>query len=81
MGSMVSFSQLPNLKAKQLILALKKTGFRIDRQKGSHVILINEKNKLRTVVPMHSCETIKKSLLTEIIKQANLTVEGFLELL
>lgn len=78
---MVSFSQLPNLRAKQLIHALEKAGFKVDRQKGSHVILINEKNKLRTVVPVHAGETIKKSLLMEIIKQANLSVEVFLELL
>lgn len=81
MDNMVSFSQLPNLKAKQLIRALEKIGFVIVRQKGSHVVLINEKNKLRTVVPVHSGETIKKSLLMEIIKQVNLTVESFLELL
>lgn len=78
---MVSFSQLPNLKAKQLIHILEKIGFEVVRQKGSHVILINEKSKLRTVVPIHSGETIKKSLLMEIIKQVGLSVEDFLELL
>ncbi len=78
---MVSFSQLPNLKAKQLVRVLEKIGFVVVRQKGSHVILVNEKSKLRTVVPVHTGETIRKSLLMEIIKQVNLTVENFLELL
>ncbi|MFA6547591.1 MAG: type II toxin-antitoxin system HicA family toxin [Candidatus Magasanikbacteria bacterium] len=78
---MVSFSQLPNLKAKQLIHILEKIGFEVARQKGSHVILIHEKSKLRTVVPIHSGETIKKSLLMEIVKQVGLSVEDFLELL
>ncbi len=78
---MVSFSQLPNLKAKQLIRILEGIGFSVSRQKGSHVILVNEQSGLRTVVPIHAGETIKKSLLMEIIKQVNLTVESFLELL
>ncbi len=78
---MVSFSQLPNLRAKQLIHVLEKNGFEVLRQKGSHVILVNIKSKMRTVVPVHAGETIKKSLLMEIIKQAGLTIEIFLKLL
>lgn len=77
----MSFSQLPQLNARELIRALDRAGFIRDRQKGSHLILIHPLKKLRTTVPMHGGETIKKSLLTEIIAQANLTEKEFLGLL
>ncbi len=73
--------KIPALTAKKIIQALKKAGFQEDRQKGNHLILINVKTKTRTVVPIHSGKTIKKSLLGAIIRDAKLSVEEFLKLL
>ena len=36
-------SKLPVVKAKELIRALKRAGFKEDRQKGAHLTLINER--------------------------------------
>lgn len=70
----------PALTAKQIIRALKKLGFREDRQKGSHLVMYNPTNKRRAVVPVHPGRTIKKSLLLSIIeKDVGITVEEFLE--
>jgi len=74
-------SKIPALTAKGVIRALKASGFVEDRQKGSHLILIHLKTKARTVVPVHSGKTLKKSLVQAIIGDAQLTTEEFLKLL
>jgi len=73
---------LPALTSKKVIKALKKAGFVEDRQKGSHLVLINPQTNKRTVVPIHSGQTIKKPLLESIIENdAGMTIEQFLKLL
>lgn len=73
---------LPSLNSKKVIKALKKAGFIEDRQKGSHLVLVNSLTGKRTVVPIHAGKTIKKPLLQSIIEDdAGLTIEDFLKLL
>ena len=74
-------SKIPALTSKQIVKVLKKAGFAEDRQKGSHLVMISLKTGVRTVVPMHSRKTIKKSLLHGIIADAKLTTKDFLDLL
>lgn len=74
-------SKIPSLTAVKIIRALKRIGFMEDRQKGSHLILINPKMKLRTIVPIHAGKTIKKSLVRVIIDDTKLSVEEFVKLL
>jgi len=72
---------LPSLTARKVVRALKRAGFAEDRQRGSHLILIHPETKARTVVPVHPGRTIKEPLLRAIIRDANLSVEEFVELL
>ena len=58
-------SQLPSLTGKAIIKALKQTGFEVARVKGSHHILLHADGR-KTVVPVHSGETIGKGLLSQI---------------
>jgi predicted RNA binding protein YcfA (HicA-like mRNA interferase family) len=60
----------------KVIKALSKAGFKIVRQKGSHIFLTDGKHKV--TVPRHAL--IKKGTLLSIIQQAGLTREEFLEL-
>lgn len=73
--------KLPSVSGERVIRALKRAGFVEVRQKGSHVSL--EKRTadkvLKTVVPTHS--ELAKGTLSDILKQSNLTLEEFLELL
>lgn len=70
--------KLPSLTAKQVIRILKKLGFQEDRQKGSHLVLINLMTKRRTIIPIHSGKAIKKPLLKTIIeKDVGVSVEEF----
>ena len=44
-------------------------------------MLIHPEAKARTVVPIHPGRTIKEPLLRAIVRDANLTVDEFIELL
>jgi len=59
---------------------LSKVGFQTVRQKGSHVILVKETadGKRSTVVPLH--KEVDKGTLLEIIRQAGLKKEEFIDL-
>jgi predicted RNA binding protein YcfA (HicA-like mRNA interferase family) len=74
-------SRLPSLNARKVVRALKRAGFVEDRQKGSHLVLIQPETKARTVVPVHAGRTIKEPLLRAILRDANLSVDEFIELL
>jgi len=72
---------VPSLAYPAVIAALERAGWRVDRQKGSHIRLSRfTEGKLRKLtVPAH--RPIKRSTLAKIIKQAGLTVEEFLRLI
>jgi predicted RNA binding protein YcfA (HicA-like mRNA interferase family) len=73
-------SKLPSLTGKEVIAALGKAGFEVARVRGSHHILIHS-NGRRTVVPVHSGETIGTGLLTQILRDCQLDREDFRNLL
>ena len=59
------------LTSKQLIKILKKHGFNIVSQNGSHVKLVNLENNKTLIVPFHN-KDLKKGLEKAILKQAGL---------
>ena len=65
---------------QKLIEVLQKAGFKVLRQKGSHVIMMNDK-KTRIVVPVHPGKDVKPGLIRAIIKEAGLTRDEFIKLL
>jgi predicted RNA binding protein YcfA (HicA-like mRNA interferase family) len=71
---------LPVVKARECITALQRAGFYIDRQKGSHVTFVRDKPFARTTVPNHN-KPLKPGTLRQIIKDAGLTVDEFIDLL
>jgi predicted RNA binding protein YcfA (HicA-like mRNA interferase family) len=73
--------KLPVVSGERVVRALKRAGFVELRQRGSHVSLekrVAEKT-VRTVVPLH--DTLAKGTLSDILKQAGLTIDEFLKLL
>jgi len=73
--------RLPIVSGKEAIKALTKVGYKVVRQKGSHVRLrdIHNPNHKPITIPLH--KEIKPGLLKKILKDANLTVEEFMNLL
>jgi predicted RNA binding protein YcfA (HicA-like mRNA interferase family) len=68
------------ISPNKLIKILEKESFKVIRQKGAHVILINDK-KTRIVVPMHPGRDIKPGLSRAILREAGISRERFLKLL
>lgn len=73
-------SKIPPLDPQKLIKILQKAGFKLIRQKGSHVILMNDK-RVRIVIPVHPGKDVKPGLVRAIIREAGITREEFLKLL
>ncbi len=70
---------LPNVSASKVIKALCKIGYVFNRQKGSHIILVNPERHKIAVIPNR--KEIPTGTLRAIINEAGLTVEEFLKLL
>ncbi len=73
-------SNIPSLTGKAIISALKKAGFTVARIRGSHYVLTHSDGR-RTVVPVHSGETIGKGLLAQILRDCELTINDLIQLL
>ena len=73
-------TRLPECRPRDLARALERAGFSLLRTRGSHRIYAHPDRDRPVPIPFHP-GTLKRSLLRDIIKQAGLTVEEFLELL
>jgi len=70
-------SKLPILSGRELLKMLQSQGFRMVRQKGSHVSI--EKGQFKSVIPMH--ESLACGTLLGILKQCGLSREDLLRLI
>ena len=59
--------KLPQLKARQLMKVVRKLGFVLRGQEGSHTVWVHPDGR-RTTIAIHPAKTIKIGLLTKIIK-------------
>ena len=72
-------TKLPRISSRECIKALEKIGYYVDRQKGSHIILYRDTPYGKVVVPEN--RELPSGTLRAIIKNADLTVDEFIELL
>lgn len=68
-------STIPSLKAREVLVILKRDGYIELRQEGSHLHLYHPIKKLRATVPMHR-KDLKRKTLTSIFRQANISLKG-----
>ncbi|MEW6417622.1 MAG: type II toxin-antitoxin system HicA family toxin [Nitrospirota bacterium] len=73
-------SSLHNLKPDRVIKAFERSGWKVKKQTGSHVILTKEESPFVLSIPVHKGKPIKQGLLRDQIKKAGLTEEEFLKL-
>jgi predicted RNA binding protein YcfA (HicA-like mRNA interferase family) len=71
-------TQMPRLTGKQTVSFLKKRGFIIERQRGSHAFLRHPDGRA-TVVPLHQGEMIGPGLFAKILRDIELTPDEFLQ--
>lgn len=72
-------SKLPCISGVECIRVLKRIGFEIVRQKGSHIIVRRDDPYSEVVVPNH--RELARGTLRAIIRQVGLSVDEFIELL
>ena len=73
-------TRLPRVSGKEVVKALERTGFEVQRVRGSHVFLKHPDGRA-TSVPVHSRETIGPGLMRSILRDVEMDVEAFSKLL
>ena len=73
--------QLPSLRPRQAIRALERAGFLLLRVKGSHHYFHHpNRPELLVCIPVHPGD-LKRPVLRSILRQADLAIEEFLNLI
>jgi len=74
-------TKVPGLPYDAVVSALRRAGWVVVRQKGSHIRLQKHEGEetFKLTIPAH--RPIKRSTLSHILKQARLTVDEFIALL
>ncbi len=73
--------KLPRVDCQQLIRALKRAGFEEQRQRGSHLHLKRASDGRRVTVPVHKGRDVPTGTLRAILRDADISLEEFRELL
>jgi predicted RNA binding protein YcfA (HicA-like mRNA interferase family) len=74
----MSSPKLPALRSERVVRSLVACGLTVVRQRGSHVILTKPGLQRPVVVPQHRRE-LPPHTVAEILRQADVTPEEFLE--
>ena len=69
-------SRFPLTDARSLERILLKMGFSFIRQKGSHKFYRHPDGRY-TTIPFHGCSDLKRSLILDILKQAELSSDEY----
>ena len=74
-------TKIPSLHYDKVVKALQRNGWVVVRQKGSHIRMQKHtpEKTLKLTIPAH--KPIKRSTLSHILKQAEISADDFLELL
>jgi len=73
--------KLPRVNCRQLVRALKRAGFEEQRQRGSHLHMRRASDGKRVTVPVHKGRTVPIGTLRAILRDADVSVDEFCELL
>jgi predicted RNA binding protein YcfA (HicA-like mRNA interferase family) len=73
--------QLPVISGRKAVEAFKTIGYKVVRQRGSHIRLRDETNPNHPPLTIPDHKELKLGLLRKLIRDASLTVEEFQKLL
>jgi predicted RNA binding protein YcfA (HicA-like mRNA interferase family) len=73
--------RLPRVDCRQLVRTLKRAGFEEQRQRGSHLHMRRASDGKRVTVPIHQGRTVPVGTLRAILRDGDVTVDEFLDLL
>jgi len=72
-------SRLGSYRGEEVVRAFERAGWEITRQRSSHVILEKEGHEATLSVPVHKGKNVKRGTLRDLIRDAGMTVDEFLE--
>lgn len=72
-------TRLPRISGRRCVAALERAGFSVRRRRGSHIVLRRDEPFAQVVVPDHA--ELDRGTLRAILRQADLPVDRFVELL
>ena len=72
-------SRLASYKEEEVVKAFQRAGWKITRQRSSHIILEKEGHEATLSVPVHKGKNVKRGTLRDLIKDAKMSVDEFLE--
>ena len=73
-------NRMPRVTGAHVVRSLRKAGFELVRQRGSHAIMKHPDGR-STVVPIHGGETIGVGLMSKIQRDVGIDREAFIDLL
>jgi predicted RNA binding protein YcfA (HicA-like mRNA interferase family) len=73
--------RMPRPSVDELIRAIKRAGFELIDQEGSHQKWRHPITGKQTIIPYHRGETIRPKLLNSILNGAGLSIEDLIKLL
>lgn len=68
---------LPVLRGRQVVQAFEKLGWRVARQRGSHVIMVKDGERATLSIPDH--DEVARGTLRSLIRSAGSTIEAFVQ--
>lgn len=74
-------TRLGGCSGTEVIRAFQNAGWKVVRQKGSHVSMEKPGHEAILTIPVHKAKDVKKGTLRNIIKDAEMTVDEFLSLI
>lgn len=73
--------RLPIVEAKDLARVVRKLGFELDRQRGSHAVFRRASDSARVVIPMHVGRSIRPKTLAGILEDVGISADELRRLL
>ena len=64
---------------REVVKALRRVGFVVDHQRGSHIFFHNLEKNISVVVPVH--KELKKGTLNSILKKVGITIKDLKRLI
>lgn len=73
--------KLPRVDCQQLVRALERAGFEKQRQRGSHLHMLRSSDHKRVTVPVHRGRILPVGTLRAILRDADISIEEFRNLI
>jgi len=73
--------KLPRVDCQGLVRALERAGFVEQRQRGSHLHMKRESDGKRVTIPVHKGRDVPTGTLRAILRDADISIDEFRELL